>query len=201
VRKRTPRGEKTRARVLEAAAAAITSEGFAVATTNRIAERAGVSWGVLQYHFGDKAGLLSALVEHAFSGLRAGFESMGFEGETAADRVASVLDVAWALFQTPMSRASIEMLGNIRFEGRSARSAGRRVDAMQREIARLGREALERAIGRSPRAERVQSLVWMSIRGWTLAAMQGTPFDFERERAALLELVAESLEMDRNERI
>ena len=196
-RRITERGERTRARVIDAAAAAIANEGFTVATTNHIAKCAGVSWGVLQYHFGDKAGLLSALVEHAFAVLREGFESLESEGETATDRVASVLDAAWALFQTPTSRASMEVLANIRFEGHRANSEGRRVDVMQHEVARLGREALERAIGHGPRAKRVQTLVWMSIRGWTLAAMQGTPFDFERERAALLELVTESLEMER----
>ena len=49
--------ELTRNKVIEAAIDCIYREGFHAANTNRIAEQAGVTWGVLQYHFGDKDGL------------------------------------------------------------------------------------------------------------------------------------------------
>ena len=39
----------------------IREEGFAAASTRHIVERAGVSWGVIQYHFGDRDGLLTAV--------------------------------------------------------------------------------------------------------------------------------------------
>ena len=59
----------TRAKVIQAAIDCIYAEGFYAAHTNRIAEQAGVSWGVLQYHFGDKDGLLQAVLDTIFANL------------------------------------------------------------------------------------------------------------------------------------
>ncbi|MBK6510444.1 MAG: TetR/AcrR family transcriptional regulator [Haliea sp.] len=56
--------EATREKVILAAIDCIYRDGFHAAHTNRIAEEAGVSWGVLQYHFGDKDGLLQAVIDH-----------------------------------------------------------------------------------------------------------------------------------------
>ena len=188
-RKDSARGAQTRAHVLASAAKTIREEGFARATSNRIAEQAGVTWGTLQYHFGDTAGLFWAVLEDSFIELREGFGALNAEGNTVAERVASILDQAFSLFQTPKSRASIEVLANMRFERGPDHPERRRVNAMQREVSRLGHDALARATGHTAQAETIQSLVWMSIRGWSLSEIQGARFDHKREREAVLELV------------
>ncbi|ATQ42245.1 CerR family C-terminal domain-containing protein [Caulobacter mirabilis] len=57
------KGEATRARFLEVALAVFGREGFAGATTRRIAEEAGASLPTLNYYFGDKEGLYRACAE------------------------------------------------------------------------------------------------------------------------------------------
>ena len=47
----------------------VIDEGFAAASAKHIAERAGVTWGVVQYHFGDRDGLLMAVVDRGLAGL------------------------------------------------------------------------------------------------------------------------------------
>ena len=56
----------TRKRVIKSAIDCIYREGFHAANTNKIAAEAGVSWGVLQYHFGDKDALLLAVIDYIF---------------------------------------------------------------------------------------------------------------------------------------
>ena len=49
--------EPTQERVVDAAVACILDEGFYRASSNKIAKRAGVTWGVIQYHFGTREAL------------------------------------------------------------------------------------------------------------------------------------------------
>ena len=65
--RRIPRQQRARftvAAILEAAAAVIDEEGWPQASTNRIAERAGVSIGSLYQYFPNKEAILAQLMEH-----------------------------------------------------------------------------------------------------------------------------------------
>ena len=70
------RGDRTRDTIIDETVRCINEEGFAAASANHIAERAGVTWGVIQYHFGDRSGLLSAVVAHGFQGFRRAVQSV-----------------------------------------------------------------------------------------------------------------------------
>ena len=64
------RGDDTRARIVDETVRCIIEEGFAAATAKHVAERAGVTWGVIQYHFGDRAGLVgcaATVLDHVLS--------------------------------------------------------------------------------------------------------------------------------------
>lgn len=60
-------------RILRAALASFAEKGFDGASTREIAARAGVTLGLLQYHFGSKAKLWRAAVDRAFSEVRESF--------------------------------------------------------------------------------------------------------------------------------
>jgi len=62
---RSARAAETRARILESARRVMAEEGVDRFTTRRVAERAGVSHGMVHYHFEDKRDLILALVVHA----------------------------------------------------------------------------------------------------------------------------------------
>ena len=63
-RPRQRRSQETVDAILEAAARVFTRRGYVAATTNRIAEEAGVSVGSLYEYFPSKESLLAALLEH-----------------------------------------------------------------------------------------------------------------------------------------
>ena len=65
------RADRTRAMVIDETVSCVLEEGFGAASAKHITERAGVTWGVIQYHFGDRDGLLMAVVDSGFSELLA----------------------------------------------------------------------------------------------------------------------------------
>src|SRR5216683_3872831 len=56
---------ETRERLLEAAGAVFSESGFRNATVRDIVTRAGANIAAVNYHFGDKEGLYSAVLEHS----------------------------------------------------------------------------------------------------------------------------------------
>ncbi len=107
---RAARNEATRARVLDAAAACIARDGVAASNLARIARQAGLTTGAIQHQFGDKATLLTAVVER-------GFESMVDEvaripaGERGLEeRVRSFIEALWRAYTAPGTRASLDTL-------------------------------------------------------------------------------------------
>lgn len=90
-------------RLLDAAEREFAGRGFEAATTRAIAERAGLNTGLIQYHFGGKAGLYEALLERR---LRTAREI--FDGATAmVDASAGV-----AMTREVLTLATVTVLRN-----------------------------------------------------------------------------------------
>lgn len=62
---RTGRGAETRLRIIDAAWTVISERGLSSLTTRLVAEQAGVSHGMCNYHFAGKDDLVLAVVDHA----------------------------------------------------------------------------------------------------------------------------------------
>ncbi len=96
------RGEETRARIVQAALEVFAADGFAAASTRRIAAQAGVTPPALQYHFDSKEGLHRACADVIIAqcdallgpALKAGEEALRLGGQDRAlDALCDVIDV------------------------------------------------------------------------------------------------------------
>lgn len=67
-----------------------------------------MSWGVIQHHFGDRDGLLTAVIEDAVDRLVASLEELA-DPERAIDTEALVM-ATWAAFANPKAMAGLEIL-------------------------------------------------------------------------------------------
>jgi AcrR family transcriptional regulator len=187
-----PHGDATRERVIEAAVACIAELGFHGASTTRIARRAGLTWGVLQYHFGDKHGLLAATLERVFDDFRNHLRAAAVPRGAVRDRVARLVDVAWDWLRRPAYRASMEILRNTARTG-SALDVGGVIEVWARATGTLWDDAFPEWADRRERSEAAKYLLFAALRGFAEdLALDGRAGgrDRRREFAALTDAVA-----------
>jgi TetR/AcrR family transcriptional regulator, regulator of cefoperazone and chloramphenicol sensitivity len=182
------RGDATRARIIEETVRCIEEEGFAAATAKHVAERAGVTWGVIQYHFGDRNGLLMAVVDDGVARLVDSLSSADVIDLPLRERIEVVVDTAWSCYSSPTSMAAFDILRAPR--GGRSDSSERHLLEMNSAIGQLGR-----LITDDPASAGVAEVIWASLRGVVLTQMiTGVPIDWSRERRALIDMVARVLE-------
>ena len=182
------RGDDTRAKIIDETVRCIMEEGFAAATAKHVAERAGVTWGVIQYHFGDRDGLLKAVVDDGVARLVNSLSSADVSELPLRERIEVVIDTAWSCYSSPTSMAAFEILRAAR--GGPGESSRRRLLEMNSAIGQLGRLITE-----DPSKAGVAEVIWATLRGVVLAQMiTGTAIDWSRERRALIEMVTRMLQ-------
>ena len=134
--------EVTRSKVIKAAIDSIYRDGFHAAHTNRIAEEAGVSWGVLQYHFGDKDGLLQAVLDHIFDNFLQTMAGAEIEGKDLEERLSKLIEVVWSLISRKEYRVSIAILRNAGKDKKSKIDGQKQVKQWAARISELWNELL-----------------------------------------------------------
>jgi TetR/AcrR family transcriptional regulator, regulator of cefoperazone and chloramphenicol sensitivity len=182
------RAERTRERVLDETVRCVIDEGFAAASAKHIAERAGVTWGVVQYHFGDRDGLLMAVVDRGLAELHGVLRALPAPAEqiTRDQRVRRVVDAAWKVFSSDDSRASLEIL--IATRAMRDKRATRHLGQLQQAITDLSRDLAEGLD--SPHATAVADLIWATMRGLVVSQLvAGIPMDTTREQQALVDVI------------
>ena len=187
------RADRTRAMVIDETVRCVLEEGFGAASAKHITERAGVTWGVIQYHFGDRAGLLMAVVDRGFSQLMACLNDLQRERRTKSgrERTELVINKVADAFLSPTSIAALEIL--------IATRTGR-ADVDQRHLVELfstltdlGRYVAE---GLEPEyADAIGNLIWTTLMGAMVAKMAvDWQVDVSRELRALTDVVTAYVE-------
>jgi AcrR family transcriptional regulator len=189
-----PRAERTRTAVIDETVRCILDDGFAPPSVRRITDRAGVTWGVVQYHFGDLDGLLMAVVDTGFAELLATLQAL--ESETARldrrERVAFVVNAVWQAFSSPTSRAAIEILISTR--GARTEAVNAHLVDLMAQLTAFGRQLGEGLS--APHATRVGTLIWNTLRGIVAAQMMWhEPMDSSRDLQTLIDVVSAYIEL------
>jgi AcrR family transcriptional regulator len=199
--------DSTRERVLDAAVACILDEGFYRASSNMIARRAGVTWGVIQYHFGTREALLLAVHERALDELDRCLTDAVISGGTMEARLRSFVDVLWSYYRRPEFLASMQVMLNLSHDPTTADSTQAGLKAMGARINER-MPALVHAVldANLPDAEieRIGRFLYNVVRGLALDqelldAMpieHSTAAEFDAQRDELVRVLARALETD-----
>jgi TetR/AcrR family transcriptional regulator, regulator of cefoperazone and chloramphenicol sensitivity len=114
--------DSTRARVVDAAVACILDEGFYRASSNKIAKRAGVTWGVIQYHFGSREALMVAVHERGLAELDRCLADAVITGDTMEARLSAFVDALWSYYRRPEFLAYMQIVLNLSHDPTTADS-------------------------------------------------------------------------------
>jgi AcrR family transcriptional regulator len=110
----------SRQRIIEAAIACILEQGFYRASSNAIAERAGLSWGAIQYHFGTREALMLAVLQEGAHRFAGDVLTAEITGETIVERVEEFFDILAKYYASPDYLAFTQVLLNLRHDPRTS---------------------------------------------------------------------------------
>lgn len=179
------RGDDTRALIIDETVRCVVEEGFQAATAKHVAERAGVTWGVIQYHFGDRNGLLMAVVDEGVARLVEELSAAEVGDLGLRERIELVVDTAFRCYSSPTSLAAFEILRAMR--GTHGHSGRRHLLEINDAINQLGR-----LISDDPG---VAEVIWSALRGMVLVEMiMNSHLEWERERRLLVDMVTRYLQ-------
>ena len=187
------RADRTRQTVIDETVRYLLDEGFTAPSVRRITERAGLTWGVVQYHFGDLDGLLMAVVDQGLQQLTDVTETLPAltRGLSARQRTEAVVDAVWAAFSSPTSMAALEIL--IATRHTRSRDVNAQLATVHKRFTRLG-EHLGADLD-TPNAGEIGNLIWTALRGIVVAQMVSpVPLDTAADRATLVDVLTAYLQ-------
>jgi AcrR family transcriptional regulator len=185
---------ETRSRVLRAALEVILEVGYYRASSNEIARRAGVSWGVIQHHFGTREKLMLAVFAHGQRELGAIVERGVIDAPTLEGRLEQLLDILAEYYGAPEFLVHLQVQLDLAHSADTSdevralvhRLSERTID----DVVRLTRDALGPAY--SPDTT---STIFLTLRGYAMSELLAkvtthddlpTGADDERRRRRIL---------------
>jgi len=160
----------TRQRVIEAAILCILEQGFYRASSNAIAERAGLSWGVIQYHFGSREALMLGVLQEGTSRFAHQLRAAEIHGETLVERMEEYFDILAEHYESPDYLAFTQVLLNLSHDpSTSAETRKTMTDTAVVAAPELKRLVNKVFAGTGIRRQELKDLVFHASRGIALS--------------------------------
>ncbi len=106
------RSTQTRDRIIRGAAKCIVEQGYKATTMKAIAEAAGVTWGAIQHHFGDKESILHGVTDLGAIEFKARIQLINLDGISLQKRVDTFLGQAREQTEEELYLASMVIFRN-----------------------------------------------------------------------------------------
>ena len=151
--------------MLAAAVECIVDEGYYRASSNRIAQRAGVTWGVIQYHFGTREQLLLAVARHGAEELVHVLADASISGATVEERLDSLADAIWQHYRRPEFLAHVQVILNLSKDPRTSAETVRSLTDIERRVAAEWHRLVEDVLRDAPHDPELGSVIFELIRG------------------------------------
>jgi AcrR family transcriptional regulator len=190
-------GEATREKVLQAALDCVLDLGYHESSTNEIARRAGVTWGVIQHQFGTREQLLLAVLDHIWARLQALVRDADITGDTLDDRLRAVLEVLAVHYGDPWHLVELQIGLDLGTNPRTSAETRRAVSRHGARLARMWQPFWAEALGELADERDLVGYTFTTLRGYLVGRLMMRRFGRVQsdatERRLLVEGVAASL--------
>jgi TetR/AcrR family transcriptional regulator, regulator of cefoperazone and chloramphenicol sensitivity len=197
--------QPARAAVVEAAIQCILERGVYRASSNAIAERAGVTWGTIQHHFGTREALMLAVLEEGNERLRGLLHAAELGGATVEERVGEYLAVLDAYYGSQEYLAFMQVLLTLAHDPRTSEQTlatmQRITGSVDADLHRLAGEVLA-GPGSDPAADEDElgPVLFHALRGMAMSHLMisanppaygaGRTAEFAAQKQALVQAIA-----------
>ncbi|WP_210491223.1 TetR/AcrR family transcriptional regulator [Patulibacter sp. SYSU D01012] len=190
---RSPRGEATRARLIETTVELLVDVGYAETTTEAVRRRAGVSRGALLHHFPSRADLVVAAIAHIAAEQAAALRAAAATLDEDGDRVSAALAVLLRTHSGPLFLAGLELWLAARTDPALHAVLLRHERGVGRELRRVLRALFGPAAGASAPLDAACELTLVALRGHALTSILRTDADRDARPPAGLEAALRAL--------
>ena len=185
------RGMSSRRNVLGVALRLLATRGPDAVSTNLVAKEAGVTWGTLQYQFGDADGLWAAVIAHV---LTAGPHIWAHPSAGSVEkRVDEVIDLLWKAFDSPYNAAISNLRATLAKDRteleRAYPQTARALDALEDNWTQQFREFFDGIAVDPCRARQVSALLPAALRGLYNERSFGSQVDIDDALSGLREAI------------
>jgi AcrR family transcriptional regulator len=165
-RRRRTDGEVTWRRVLDSAVACILELGYYQASSNEIARRAGVTWGVIQHQFGTREGLLLAVLNDRWATMEHRMATADVHGETLEERLGGVLEVLAAHYGNPEHLVQLQIILDLSKNPKTSQETRLAVAAHGEELTRAWQPLFDSALGPAAKDLDLVRYAFLTLRGY-----------------------------------
>jgi AcrR family transcriptional regulator len=161
--------QATKRAVIDAAVACILERGFYRASSNEIARRAGVSWGVIQHYFGTRERLMLAVLEDGARRFADVVAEGTIDGDSVTERLSQLLDILAGHYGSPEYLAYMQIALNMDHDPTTSAE----VRATMQEVARRSSEQLRglvrAALGPATSVPDLAMTAFLTLRGFVVS--------------------------------
>ncbi len=184
----------TRQRVIDAAIKCILEQGFYRASSNAIAETAGLSWGVIQYYFGSRESLMLAVLQEGNRRLIETLSTADLTGATISERLEQYSVIIERYYGDPEYLAFIQVLLNLSHDPRTSDQTRKSMiqdsDLIRAQLDRLTSQMFS---GTGIRRAALRTFPFIVLRGLALSEVMLTTLPYDT--AAIQRRIAEQRRM------
>lgn len=188
--------EGTSQRVIDAAIACILAKGYYRASSNEIARWAGLTWGVIQYHFGTRDGLMLAALRDQVNELNDHSERYALTGETTREQLWSTFEFLYQFFGRREYLASLQIELNLSRTPSTEEAVRTETDRLRDALVQIGLRNPAHVVSNAMAVEVLRSVI-LSHRlqaGATLTVLVDDQNDFLERVETLIDALACGLE-------